>query len=230
MIDDWSRAAEQLMLSTVESKIRVVAITGPVGGAGISTVASSLAKAFARSRRKTLLIDLSVPTKDEGFAAAWSPGDPLPNDAVKVGHDGLHLLTVAPTSANRALFSNVDILAKWFAQELAAFDNIVLDLPAIEDALHDTVNPVAAARASDAVFLVCLTGLTLRGEMSSAVQKLRQVGANVTGVILNDQYCVRLGEEIADVADTRLGRHFPRTAEWIGHKAKNAAFLRRTVS
>ena len=227
MIEDWSRTAEQLMLSTVESKIRVVAITSPVSGAGNSTLVHGLATAFARSKRKTLLIDLSASASHESFGPSWSPGEPLPPDSITVDQYGLATLAVLPTSSNRPLFSNVDVLAKWFGQDLAAYDNIILDLPAIGDAPRNAINPAAAARAADAVFLVGLTGLTLRSEMTNAVQQLRQVGANVTGVVLNDQYCATLGEEIADVSYSRLGNGFPRIANWIAQKALNNAFLGR---
>jgi Mrp family chromosome partitioning ATPase len=224
MIDDWSRTAEQLMLSTIESKIRVVAITSPVGGAGTSTVAIGLAQAFAQAKRKTLLIDFSTSAQDD-VTGDWAPGKPLPPDAIKVGSGGLAVLTAAVTPSNRAVFGNIDLLAKFFQHDLASYDSIILDLPAIDAASQTAINPVAAARAADAVFLVGLTGLTLRGEMTDAMQKLRQVGANVTGVVLNDQFCATLGEEIADVSYTRLGRHFPRAAQWIAHKALAAASM-----
>ncbi len=225
MIDHWSRTAEQLMLSTVESKIRVVAVTSPVGGAGTSTVAMGLAQAFAQAKRQALLIDFSAPAREDAEVTDWALGKPLPPDAIKVGSDGLARLDAAVTPSNRAVFGNIDLLVKFFQHDLAAYDSIILDLPAIDGASQTAINPVAAARAADAVFLVGLTGLTLRSEMIEAVQKLRQVGANVTGVVLNDQFCATLGEEIADVSYTRLGRHFPRTAQWIAHKALAATSL-----
>ena len=225
MIDDWSRTAEQLMLSTIEGKIRVLAITSPIAWAGTSTVAAGLAEAFARAKRKTLLINLSAPVSAQDFGGDWAPGRPLPPDAIKVGNDGMATLSIAATPLNRAEFGNVERLVKFFQHDLASYDTIILDLPAIGDASRDTINPVAAARAADAIFLVGLTGLTLRAEMAETVQKLRQVGANVTGVILNDQFCATLGEEIADVSYTRLGRRFPRVAQWIAQKALTASAL-----
>lgn len=224
MIDDWSRTAEQLMLATIESKIRVVAVTSPISGAGVTTVARGLAATFARAGRATLLIDLSG-TVHEGNQQGWRPGEPVPADAIKMGENGLAVMTVVPSASSRALFGNVALLTQAFQTDLATYASIILDLPAIDDTARDTLNPVAAARAADAVFLVGLTGLTLRGEMTDASQKLRQVGANVTGVILNDQYCATLGEEIADVSYTRLGRFFPGVAHWLAQKALSIRFF-----
>ena len=225
MINDWSRTAEQIMLSTIESKIRVLAITSPFSGAGVSTVAHGLAAAFAKSGRKTLLVDLSEPVRGDGRIGGWAPGEPVPADAIRVGDDGVPVLTVLPSAATRALFSNVYLLTKSFQRDLASFSNIILDLPPVDNSASEGLNPVAAARAADAVFLVGLTGLTYRTEMAEASQKLRQVGANVTGVILNDQFCATLGEEIADVSYSRLGRAFPRIAHWIAQKALSIPYL-----
>ena len=227
MMEDWSRTAEQIMLSAVESKIRVLAITSPFGASGVSTTAQGLAAAFARSGRKALLIDLTEPIHRDGRTGGWVPGEPLPADAIKVGVDGLATLSVVPSAANQSLFSNVELLQKVFQRDLASYANIVLDLPAISDEDMERLNPIAAARAADAVLMVSLTGLTDRAELAEATQKLRQVGANITGVILNDQFCATLAEEIADVSYTRLGRTFPRLAHWIAQKAMASTYLGR---
>lgn len=226
-MDDWSRTAEQIMLSIVESKARVLAITSAIPAAGVSTVASGLASAFARSGRKALLIDLTG-TLDSGTgAAAWAPGDPLDTDAFRHVGDTFSRLSIAPTTANRALFSNVELFQKTFQRDLASYTHIILDLPAVLETDAKRLSPVAAARAADAVVIVGLTGLTTRAELAEATQILRQVGANVAGVVLNDQYCATLGEEIADVSYNRLGTYLPRLAHWVAQKALASRYLGR---
>jgi polysaccharide biosynthesis transport protein len=227
MIDDWSRTAEQIMLSTSESKIRVLAITSALPAAGVSTVASGVAEAFARSGRKTLLLDLTSQIDGRGPQGAWVPGEPVPQESIKLLADGLAHLTVVATTGTRALFSNVELLQKVFQRDLAGYSTIIVDLPAVLDDDNERLNPIAAARAADAVVLVGLTGLTNRAELADATQKLRQVGANLTGMVLNDQYCATLGEEIADVSYNRLGRTFPRLANWIAQKAMSSQYLGR---
>ena len=219
MMDDWSRVAEQVMLSAVENKIRSLAITSAKSGAGVSTLAQGLATAFARSGRKTLLVDMTVPVRVDGRIGGWTAGEPLPADAIKLKNDGVSVLEVVASAANRSMFSNVELLQKSFQRDLASYACIVIDLPAVDDSETDRLNPIAAARAADAVLLVGLTGITERGELAEATQKLRQVGANLTGIVMNDQYCATLGEEIADESYTRLGRYFPRAAHWIAQKA-----------
>ena len=227
MIDDWSRTAEQVMLSILESKARVLAITSAIPAAGVSTVAEGLATAFARSGRKALLIDMTG-TVDSGAAAdSWAPGEPLAQDAVHTVSENLSRLSVVPTSANRALFGNVELFQKAFQRDLASYAHIVLDLPAVLETDAARLNPAAAARAADAVILVGLTGLTNRAELTEATQALRQVGANVAGLVLNDQYCATLGEEIADVSYNRLGQIAPRAAHWIAQKALATRYLGR---
>jgi Mrp family chromosome partitioning ATPase len=189
MMEDWSRTAEQMMLSILESKARVLAVTSAIPAAGVSTIANGLASAFARSGRKSLLIDLTGTTVNGMPPVDWAPGEPLAADAIRFVSDNLSHLSVAPTPANRALFSNVEYFQKTFQRDLASYAHIILDLPAVLETDADRVSPVAAARAADAVVLVGLTGLTNRAELAEATQALRQVGANVAGLVLNDQYC-----------------------------------------
>jgi Mrp family chromosome partitioning ATPase len=226
MMDDWSRAAEQMMLSILESKARVLAVTSAIPAAGVSTVASGLASAFARSGRKSLLIDLTGTTANGLPPVDWAPGEPIGTDAIHPVSENLSRLSVAPTPANRALFGNVEFFQKTFQRDLASYAHIILDLPAVLETDSDRVSPVAAARAADAVVIVGLTGLTNRAELAEATQALRQVGANVAGLVLNDQYCATLGEEIADVSYTRLG-FMPRLAHWIAQKALATPYLGR---
>jgi polysaccharide biosynthesis transport protein len=227
MMEDWSRSAEQMMLSILESKARVLAVTSAIPAAGVSTVANGLANAFARSGRKSLLIDLTGTTTAGGMPPVdWAPGEPLGTDAIHRVSDNLSRLSVAPTPANRALFGNVEFFQKTFQRDLASYAHIILDLPAVLETDVDRVSPVAAARAADAVVIVGLTGLTNRAELAEATQALRQVGANVAGLVLNDQYCATLGEEIADVSYTRLG-FLPRLAHWIAQKALATPYLGR---
>ncbi len=227
MIDDWSRTAEQVMLSIIESKARVLAITSAIPAAGVSTVAEGLATAFARSGRKALLIDMTGTVDSGGGTGSWAPGEALATDAVHIVSENLARLQVVPTSANRALFGNVELFQKAFQRDLASYAHIILDLPAVLETEAARLNPAAAARAADAVILVGLTGLTNRAELAEATQALRQVGANVAGLVLNDQYCATLGEEIADVTYSRLGQIAPRAAHWIAQKALASRYLGR---
>jgi Mrp family chromosome partitioning ATPase len=227
MMENWSRAAEQMMLSILESKARVLAVTSAIPAAGVSTVAGGLAGAFARSGRKTLLIELTGTPASGVLPVDWAPGEPLAADAVRPVSEHLSRLSVTPTPANRALFSNVEFFQKTFQRDLASYAHIILDLPAVLETDTDRVSPVAAARAADAVVIVGLTGLTNRAELAEATQALRQAGANVAGLVLNDQYCATLGEEIADVSYTRLGGFLPRLAHWIAQKALATPYLGR---
>lgn len=227
MMDDWSRIAEQVMLSTVENKIRVLAITSPAPAAGVSSVALGLASTFARSGRKTLLLDLSSGAAHGPLAVAWSPETPWHSNALMVDADGLARLAVMPSPETRALFNNVELLQAAFARDFSDYATIILDLPALEAVATDGLNPIAIARAADAVFIVAPTGRTTRDDLVSASLQLRQAGTSISGVIMNDQYCVTLGAAIADMSTARLGRIFPRLAASIARKARASTYLTR---
>lgn len=225
MMADWSRTAERLMLSAIENKIRVLALTSPLPGAGVTSVAVGLAAASARAGRKTLLIDLSEALRAGDGNSGWIPGEPLAANAIFSGDDGMARIAASTSAAARARFSNVDRVKHALEQDFASYEHIILDLAAVDGKASEGLNPLAAARAADAVILVALTGLTYRTELTTATQALRQVGANVAGLVLNDQYCATFGEEIADVAYSRLGRWFPRTAERIAQKALATSYF-----
>lgn len=219
MMADWSRTAEQLMLSSIEGKIRVLAITSPFRGAGVTTLAHGLAAAFNRAGRKTLLVNASADRSADEPSLGWVPGDPVAPNSVKLGDGGVFVIDASTSTTSRARFSNVERVKGAMEKDFADYAHIILDLAPVDNSPAAGLNPVAAARAADAVILVVLTGLTYRAELTSATQALRQVGANVTGVVLNDQFCATLGEEIADVAYSRIGRWLPRTAQWVARKA-----------
>ena len=227
MIEDWSRTAEQIMLSTVENNIRILAITSPAGRTGVSTVAQGLAAAFAQSGRKTVLIDLSATARHNAKAVAWSPDEPLRPELIHSGNDNLAVLAAAPPPAARPLFNNVAGLQTAFRRDFAQYETIIIDLPAVGAETTDAVNPIAVARAADAVFIVAPTGATARGDLTAVASQLRQVGAPLAGVIMNDRDCQTLGEAIAQVASTRLGANFPRAAHWIASKALASTYLSR---
>ena len=102
MLEDWSRIAEQIMLSAIDSKIRTLAITGATSLSGVSTVANGLATAFAKSGRKTLLIDMTEPVHAAGPLATWSPGDTIGPDTISTTGGVLSVLHVLPTVVSRS--------------------------------------------------------------------------------------------------------------------------------
>lgn len=212
------------MLSAVEGKIRLLGVTAPVSGSGVSTVARGVAEAFARSGHKTLLLDLSTDIRTDSRAPAWVPGGHSASAAIRAEPSGLATLTADTTTATRALFNNVEFLQQMLDAELASYSAIVLDLPAVREDEDKRLNPLAAARVADAVLLVCLTGQIDRGQLSDAVETLKMAGANTAGVVLNDYFGTSFGDEIADRIEAKR-RLLPGLAGRLAGKFRESRFL-----
>lgn len=224
-MQDWSRISEQIMLSAVESRIRVLGFTSPAAGSGVSTVARVVAEAFAQAGTKTLLLDLTTPVRTDARPPLWSPGAPGAADATRVEPSGLAVLTADASIGTRALFNNIEQLQKTLQRDLATYSAIIIDLPAVADEEPTRLNPIAAARACDAVLMVCLTGHVDRSELNEATAALKPAGVNLSGLVLNDYYATTLGEEVADATYNSVGKYFPGIADKIASRVMQSRFL-----
>ncbi len=224
-MQDWSRISEQIMLSAVESRIRVLGFTSPAAGSGVSTVARVVAEAFAQAGTKTLLLDLTAPVRTDARVPAWSPGAPGAAEAAIIEASGLAVLTADATTRTRALFNNIEHLQKTLQRDLATYTAVIVDLPAVVEDEPARLNPIAAARACDAVLMVCLTGHVDRSELHDAAAALKPAGVNLSGLVLNDYYSTTLGEEVADATYNSVGRYFPALADKIATRAVQSRFF-----
>ncbi|MGE0025312.1 MAG: hypothetical protein AB7S70_16955 [Hyphomicrobium sp.] len=208
------------MLVASDSKSRVLAVLSPEKGAGVSALCRMLAETYGRSGMATLLVDLTRPT-GSGIGADWVPGEGAPG-FISSNPCGYDELTAHPTRATRAQFNNVDRLRRMFSEVLTAYDAIVVDLPAVLDQSDDVINPIAAARASDAVIMMCVTGETSQQQIRKAKATLEAAGVQIGGTVLNDRNRPLLGAEIGSVL-RRVG--FVPGVKWLARLAETSEFL-----
>jgi Mrp family chromosome partitioning ATPase len=218
----WQNSAEQIMLAAIDNKARVVGIVSPDRQAGVSTLCRQLAEAYAASGARTLLIDLAERSPARG-APKWRPGFDAAMATTATGH-GFDLLVAQFTSESRALFSNVTTFRGLLDDNLASYEAIVIDLPALGGSDHDSINPVAAARACDAVLLLCLTGKVTQDQLMAAVREMQGAGVPLAGTVLNDRYAPTLGVAMA-TNRRRLSRLVPGLNRWVERKLSTSEFL-----
>ena len=167
-----------------------IGITSVGEGEGKSLLAMSLARLFALSGARTLLVDACAahPTVSRELAREATQGllhvlrqpDLLQDCIVPQPTERLYVLPVGMADGP-ATFSDLIDDSK-LRPMIAAFDLTIVDLPAL--------SPSADARA----FAPCLDGLVLvaayRGtsvdRLSDAVASLRSVRASVFGIVVND--------------------------------------------
>ncbi len=176
------------MLAAADSKARVLGVLSPDRGSGVSTLCRMVAESFACSGVKTLLVDLTQTVVASREGCDWWDWVPGKNVAqiVKLDPGGYEILAARPTNITRALFNNVDTLRQIFNNELSEYKAIVVDLPAVLHQREDHINPVAAARACDAVIMMCVTGRTTKQNVNLTVRELGSAGVQLGGTVLND--------------------------------------------
>lgn len=184
---------------SADEDLKVLGFTSCVQGEGKSVTNVNMALAFAMAEKRVLLVDADMrrPSTHRYVGCDLEPGlsevlegKTTWRDVAKVGpHENLTLIT-----AGRQPRAPGDLLTSQRARDLIAelrgeFDLVVFDVPpalAVADI-------ECLASHLDAVLLLTRSS-RLSGEMiGHAVRKLRQVGANLLGAVLNAASTTRVG-------------------------------------
>jgi succinoglycan biosynthesis transport protein ExoP len=177
--------------SSLDSPLRTLLVTSPGVTEGKSVTVANLATAMAQAGLKVVAVDgdLRRPRQHKLFALERSEGltQSLLDGRVD-GHlcaaeqvEGLSVLPSGELPPNPA-----DLLGSQRMQGLlddlaAQADVVIIDSPP----LLPVTDAAVLAQHVDGVLLVVEAGRTRRGAAQHAVESLRQVNANVLGVVLN---------------------------------------------
>jgi capsular exopolysaccharide synthesis family protein len=175
-----------------ESQVKTILVTSPSSGDGKSTVASNLAIAMAQADQSVLLIeaDFRKPTQglifelkaEKGFSGVLTRQEPLDEAIVETEIKGLSVLPCGPLPLSPAEVVNSHGFRQALEELSHRFDKIIVDSP--------PVMPVADARILGA--LCDITVIVLRAEKTTrrhslgARNELRNVGAKILGVVVNN--------------------------------------------
>lgn len=189
---------------------RVLQITSPVAGDGKSLIAANLAVVFAQSRQRVLLIDADLrrPVQhkifdlknDEGLSHLLLDGcfSRFRTDRINFSSEGevtseierrvkktsVENLWVLPSGDNHDDPSELlasKAMRRAVEEFLKRFDYVIFDSPpclAVTD-------PVVLSTLVDSVFLVIRANKTQRRELQETIHRLRAVGDNLRGIVLN---------------------------------------------
>ena len=199
-------AIDALQRSILLAGARVTAITAPHSGTAAGAIAGMLARNFAASGLRTLLIDVSSPVTAHATAADWRPDQPIPSARIRTGgaNGTPDVLAITASRQSRPAFNNIDRLTHAFRDGLGDYAVIVLHLAPVPASSEQHVNPVSLACAADATYLVCTSDETTAGEIEKAKSALETAGVTIAGTLLDASRVNAPGPEMAAVAQRWL--------------------------
>lgn len=224
MTPAWTQQIERIALATFQRGKRVVGVTSPQPISGVSSVAGQLARVASLTGAKTLLIDLTHDVEAKTYRSAWLPGQGGAGQAAVRDADGYDRLVARFDASTRLLFNNVTLMRQTLVEDLAPYQAIVVDAPAVPTTRSDRINGAAALAACDAAILVCMSGQLNRGELDAARDALANAQVALLGLVLNDKINPKLGTELAREA-RRLKRRMPRLSSWLERKALSISLI-----
>jgi Mrp family chromosome partitioning ATPase len=199
------REVESVYLATFGQGSRVVGITSVRSGSGVSVLAAALAERCQRQNR-ALLVGLSDPTAAvPAQATEWIPTDEAIETYAVADPRGFDSLIAAPMPEQSFSFRSAGAIRDMFEHLLGTYDMIVVDLAAVEPRERVAVPVTTVASACESVVVVCLAGQDTRPSISRAANLLRQAGAPLQGVVVNDRFNQTVGEELISGANTFSG-------------------------
>jgi succinoglycan biosynthesis transport protein ExoP len=188
----------QLLLTSKIDPPKTILVTSTIPGEGKSFIASNLASVFVSHGRKVLLVDADLRRPSQhrnhkldnkaGILRWLENGGTLADDLL---HDerlgivelspGLFLLRTGGSSRKACELMESGRLSELLKALQMKFDIVVLDTPPagiFPDAL-------AFARISQEVIYICRFNAVSRQQARSVLQRLRQTGMEMPGIVLN---------------------------------------------
>ncbi len=190
MSEAFRRLRTNIRFASVDRPIKTLLITSADAVEGKSLTASNLAVSMAQAGLKVIIVDADLrrPRMHEIFGLRPQDGltgallDGSPDGRLQpVQQEGLKVLPAGELPPNPA-----ELLGSRRMRELLDLlsqqaDVVLLDSPP----LLPVTDAAVLAREVDGVLLLVDSGNTRRGAARQAIESLRQVGANVIGVVLN---------------------------------------------
>ena len=187
----YRKIATNIEFSNVDNEIKTIMITSAKQDEGKTTTICNLAMVMTELKKKILLIDLDLrkPAVHKTYKLSNKKGltDMLINkDNYKSYlhniYHGLDVLTSGMIPANPAEIINSKALKELLKEVSHDYDYIFLDAPPVM-LISD---PITISTYSDAVILTIKYGNTEKDLAKRAVESLKQVNANIIGIVLNN--------------------------------------------
>jgi capsular exopolysaccharide synthesis family protein len=198
--DELTPAAEafrsvrtSLFFSTVGQTHRVIQITSPLPGDGKSTVTANLAVAIASSGKRVLVLDadfrrpalthmLGEPETDQiGLAGIIAGKTSLASSVVKTQVENLYFLPVCERPTQPSELLSTPEFKQLIDEAREKYDLVLIDTPPV----IPVTDPCVVAARVDGVILTLRIRRGVQEAALRAMESLRNIDANVLGIIVN---------------------------------------------
>jgi len=191
-VEAYRLVRSNIQFAAVDASIRSILVTSSNPGEGKSLTAANLSVVMAQAGLKTILVDsdLRIPVVHKIFQISnadgltdllRSPQAELQGYLKDTGIENLQVITSGPLPPNSSEMLGSHRMAELVQRLEGMADVVIFDSPPV---LAVTDAAVLSQRVDGAV-LVVHAGRTRRDTTRQAVKRLRQLGANVLGVVLN---------------------------------------------
>ncbi len=179
--------------TSVDRPIRKLIVTSPTPEDGKTTVTGNLAVVMAQSGANVVLVDADLrrPRLHKVFgldnkigltSIFISPSDRFEPIAQTVRTEGLKVIPSGGTPPNPSELLASRKMSDFLNQVAETNDLVLIDTPPV----LTVTDAVALSHSCDGVLLVVKMGQTKQSAFTQAVENLRQVNANIIGVVVND--------------------------------------------
>lgn len=210
-----------LAFASPDRPYRRILITSSSPAEGKTTVAVSVATAFAQAGQKVLIVDADLRrarmhrvfgcSNAAGVTTALQNTTALEQAVVSTQVPNLSLLPGGPHVPNPAELIQSESFARLLATLNERFDRIIIDSPPVLAVADGTI----LATLVDASVLVVRASRTRIDLVGQALRKLQEVGTPIAGIVLNALVPVRWGSRHYSYYD--YGKYEP---EDYGHESK----------
>lgn len=180
-----------LQFVDVDEAFKVFVVSSPLPGDGKSTTAINLALMLAQAGERVVLVeaDLRRPRVSDylrlesavGLTTLLIGRVDLADAVQQSGQAGLDVITSGAIPPNPAELLQSKAMAALLAELRGAYDLVIIDAPP----LLPVTDAALIAAQSDGVILVVRHGKTTKDQCEQAVDRLRSVGAPLSGSVLN---------------------------------------------
>ncbi len=173
-----------------EQPTRVLLVTSPSPDEGKSFIATHLAVMMAKSSKEVVLVDANFEHPHQEWIPGMSADEPgltdlligsvVVSDILKTWQEHLSVVSAGQPLASPLDLSTSDKVSTMLSDLRYFSDVVIIDGPPLT-----FTNAVALSSKVDGVVVVVRHGFTRKGTAQKQVDKLKQVGANVLGAVLN---------------------------------------------